>query len=1065
MKHKLPQKASTPQKASCNTQGRFSVLFSLLMLLYGLSQNVAAQDNWRPVPGSGTTQTLRGVTFFNVDTGFAVGNNGVILRTFNGGNTWTNVGPPQAMENHNSSRKNSELKSVVVVGDSGTIRRTTTMGEVWNQPIRLTSANLYGVTEDGLNYDPNIVYTCGDSGVILKSIDDGVSWTRQFTPVTTQLRSITFFNPDTGIAVGQRLQDGQTGIVLRTLNGGAEWIIIDSGRVSQKSETQRGFEAIALCANYCNHNSSRSNKGGLAVVGGGDDDGGRIRRSTDFGLTWTAIPGGTTSSLLSLAVSDSNWVAIGDNGAILSSADNGLTWSRQTSRTSETLYAVAVGIKEEGVKRVGIAVGSGGTIIKTQTPGFTIISPAQGDTLCAGSQTTITWTGGNPSWNVLIWVCNLIAWQSCYVFTAGTPNDGSEVWNIPATFPPGNYQIYIQELNYLDWTYSGTFTIAACPSPPLNITSPALGDTVCAGTSQTITWSGGTPGWNASLRVVYVPTWTNAGVIASSIPTNGSQLWNIPLSFAPGSYQIYIQDDLSNVSLAYSGTFTIAACPPQLDCPNNIVQNWSFINGAIPGPMPSPGQATNWTRSYGTPDVALVGSCGDSAFIGMWGNQVVGEALQQTTPLIQGGTYEISFCARWSPELGRPYPVQFTFRASNVSLTSPQDLNGELIGVSQPITSQQNWVTVTLPNWTATGTFSILTISATNQSSFNHGDSTSYGHIDRVCIHRVGTTGCVSPPDSMVGWWPGDNNATDISGFGNNGTLQGNATYGAGKVANAFFLINAADYVLVPDDPELDFGLGNMTVDAWIRTSNPDGNTLTIVDKRSGTPSNPIGYTMFLSQGKLGFQLGNGSPTFNNVSDNFSMLNDGNWHHVAVAVERNSSTGGKMYVDGQLDYTFNPINRIGNISNSGNLLIGQHIFGSPRAFNGWIDEVELFNRALDSTEIRSIWDADSLGKCKPDTVTDVLESERIPERFELMQCYPNPFNPTTTIGFWIPNSGFVSLKIYDILGREVAVLVNQEMQPGAYKKTFNSQGFPSGIYFYRIHAGSFIDTNKMILLK
>ncbi|MDI6767492.1 MAG: hypothetical protein QME52_11780, partial [Bacteroidota bacterium] len=176
------------------------------------------------------------------------------------------------------------------------------------------------------------------------------------------------------------------------------------------------------------------------------------------------------------------------------------------------------------------------------------------------------------------------------------------------------------------------------------------------------------------------------------------------------------------------------------DCPNNIIQNWSFINGAVQGAMPSPGATSNWTAAYRSPDVHIVDGCGDPAYIGMWGNRVVGEAIQQTlaTPFIPGGTYSISFCARWIQNPVRPYPPQFEFRASNVPLTSPQDPNGVLIGVSLPVTSA-DWVTpVTIPNWTnTTGTsFLILTISSTNQSSAEHGDSTSYGHIDRICVQQ-----------------------------------------------------------------------------------------------------------------------------------------------------------------------------------------------------------------------------------------------------------------------------------------------------------------------------------------
>jgi hypothetical protein len=95
--------------------------------------------------------------------------------------------------------------------------------------------------------------------------------------------------------------------------------------------------------------------------------------------------------------------------------------------------------------------------------------------------------------------------------------------------------------------------------------------------------------------------------------------------------------------------------------------------------------------------------------------------------------------------------------------------------------------------------------------------------------------------------------------------------------------------------------------------------------------------------------------------------------------------------------------------------------------------------------------------------------------FLLEQNYPNPFNPITKIEYRIPNSEFVSLKVYDILGNEIATLVNEEKSAGEYEVEFSAKGgsasggnaydLPSGIYFYQLKAGGFIETKKMILMK
>jgi hypothetical protein len=89
----------------------------------------------------------------------------------------------------------------------------------------------------------------------------------------------------------------------------------------------------------------------------------------------------------------------------------------------------------------------------------------------------------------------------------------------------------------------------------------------------------------------------------------------------------------------------------------------------------------------------------------------------------------------------------------------------------------------------------------------------------------------------------------------------------------------------------------------------------------------------------------------------------------------------------------------------------------------------------------------------------------LPEKYSLNQNFPNPFNPSTNISYQLPFSGQVALKIYDVLGKEVATLVNEEKPAGSYQVNWNASNLSSGIYFYRLHTGSFVETKKMILLK
>ncbi len=98
-------------------------------------------------------------------------------------------------------------------------------------------------------------------------------------------------------------------------------------------------------------------------------------------------------------------------------------------------------------------------------------------------------------------------------------------------------------------------------------------------------------------------------------------------------------------------------------------------------------------------------------------------------------------------------------------------------------------------------------------------------------------------------------------------------------------------------------------------------------------------------------------------------------------------------------------------------------------------------------------------------ISEVESIKPHPDQIQLIQNYPNPFNPTTTISYSILKAGYVTIKVYDILGREIAELVNEKKSVGIYQVIWDASGMPSGTYFYRLNSGLFTDTKKLILLK
>jgi hypothetical protein len=101
--------------------------------------------------------------------------------------------------------------------------------------------------------------------------------------------------------------------------------------------------------------------------------------------------------------------------------------------------------------------------------------------------------------------------------------------------------------------------------------------------------------------------------------------------------------------------------------------------------------------------------------------------------------------------------------------------------------------------------------------------------------------------------------------------------------------------------------------------------------------------------------------------------------------------------------------------------------------------------------------------CLTSAITQKIEE--VPSDYKLSQNYPNPFNPTTSIKFAIPKSGFVTLKVYDILGRQITELVNQFKSTGTYIVDFDASAFTSGMYFYKLEVNDFVAVKKMVLVK
>jgi Subtilase family/Concanavalin A-like lectin/glucanases superfamily/Immunoglobulin I-set domain/HYR domain/Beta-propeller repeat len=266
---------------------------------------------------------------------------------------------------------------------------------------------------------------------------------------------------------------------------------------------------------------------------------------------------------------------------------------------------------------------------------------------------------------------------------------------------------------------------------------------------------------------------------------------------------------------------------------------------------------------------------------------------------------------------------------------------------------------------------------------------------------------CVAPPAGLALWLPFDEaigtNTANLVPFGNPGVLTNGPTQGPGYVRGGLCFFNggpAPSYVYVPDYPGMDPGTGDFTLDAWIKTSGLGGRPSIIVDKRS--PSGQFGFSFWVHNNNLVLELADGGAT--DYSDTATVPVDNQWHFVAVTVSRHSTTGGHFFVDGVVTHTFNPTGNSGSLNNTNAFLVANSLLPGTSPWNGCIDEVEMFLRALQTNEIQAIYQAGAAGKCKPAMVLSNLPPATA--SYQCLSAVPAP--PIVTATTWCAGGAFLN---------------------------------------------------------
>jgi hypothetical protein len=223
----------------------------------------------------------------------------------------------------------------------------------------------------------------------------------------------------------------------------------------------------------------------------------------------------------------------------------------------------------------------------------------------------------------------------------------------------------------------------------------------------------------------------------------------------------------------------------------------------------------------------------------------------------------------------------------------------------------------------------------------------------------------IAVPIGWTAWWRFDEEtgptAADVFKL-NDGTWSSGPAPQAesGKVACALDFGFAGAGVTVPDDPKLDFGTGDFTIEMWLRVDPNTSSVHTLLDKRGSN----AGYAVALTDGYFGINLDDDVSTYANfyphVPENF--VGDGAWHHVAAVVDRTGIPSTQLYVDGVAVSVIDPSPRMGDLSSEVELLFGQNRSNPSYVLRGALDEVTIYKRALSAWEVGRIHGAGGAGK-------------------------------------------------------------------------------------------------------
>lgn len=309
------------------------------------------------------------------------------------------------------------------------------------------------------------------------------------------------------------------------------------------------------------------------------------------------------------------------------------------------------------------------------------------------------------------------------------------------------------------------------------------------------------------------------------------------------------------------------------------------------------------------------------------------------------------------------------------------------------------------------------------------------------------------PTEGLVAYYPFDNDADstvfDASGNNAHGVFVGYPAWNDGIIGKAIDLDGIESYVNVGNHDGLFDFTEQITLMAWVlQRDAANGESNEWISKGDFTWALKHRQDPFYE-----FFIYNGTWVVCRVTDadEIASHND-EWHHFAGTYDGFTLN---LYVDGEWRAETQHEGAID--TDTLGVCLGTNTSYLNRLFNGLLDEVRIYDVALDELQVKAIYEAN---------LSEVAQNDKPASEFYLRQNYPNPFNPFTQITYSLPRTSEVKLTVFDALGKKVAHLINGVQLQGMHTVNFNAADLPTGIYFYRLQAGDrWIDMKKMMVIK